>query len=80
MLELIDLAHEKVVILFCLPLYTTHALQPLNVVKFKPFKDQFFKSVPLSVLVLKHHLSWYLLHHPLWCCDLTQFHACQVLV
>ena len=38
----LDLAYKKDVILFYLPLHTTHALQPLDVVV---FKDQFFKSL-----------------------------------
>ena len=44
-LEVIDLAREKNVILFCLPPHTTHALQPLDVAVFKSLKDYFFKAV-----------------------------------
>ena len=47
-LKLINLACKKDVILFCLPPHSTHALQPLDVVVFKSFKDQFFKSVRAS--------------------------------
>ena len=44
-LEVIDLACEKNVILFCLPPHTTHALQPLDVAVFKSLKDYFSKAV-----------------------------------
>ena len=44
-LEVIDLAREKNVILFCLPPHTTHALQPLDVAVFKSLKDYFSRAV-----------------------------------
>ena len=43
-------------ILFCLPLHTTHALQPLDVAVFKSFKDQFFKSVHASSFSKKNFI------------------------
>ena len=44
-LDLINLCRTSGVILFCLPLHTTYALQPLDVAVFKSLKDNFFKSV-----------------------------------
>ena len=44
-LEVIDLAREKNVILFCLPPHTTHALQPLDVAVFKSLKAYFLELV-----------------------------------
>ena len=44
-LDVIDLAHENEVILFCLPPHTTHALQPLDVSVFKLLKSHFSKAV-----------------------------------
>ncbi len=44
-LELVDLARESNVILFCLPPHTTHALQPLDVSVFKALKAHFSRSL-----------------------------------
>ena len=44
-LELVDLARENNVILFCLPPHTTHALQPLDVSVFKALKAHFSRSL-----------------------------------
>lgn len=44
-LELVDLARENHVILFCLPPHTTHALQPLDVAVFKALKAHFSRSL-----------------------------------
>ena len=44
-LDVIDLARENDVVIFCLPPHTTHALQPLDVAVFKSLKDFFSKSV-----------------------------------
>ena len=44
MLDVIDLARENDVILFCLPPHTTHALQPLDVSVFKSLKSHFSKA------------------------------------
>ena len=44
-LDIIDLARENDVILFCLPPHTTHALQPLDVSVFKSLKSHFSKAV-----------------------------------
>ena len=44
-LDVIDLARENDIILFCLPPHTTHALQPLDVSVFKSLKSHFSKAV-----------------------------------
>ena len=44
-LDLVDLARENNVILFCLPPHTTHALQPLDVSVFKALKAHFSRSL-----------------------------------
>ena len=44
-LDVIDLACENDVILFCLPPHTTHALQPLDVSVFKSLKSHFCKAM-----------------------------------
>ena len=44
-LDLIDLARENNIILFCLPPHTTHLLQPLDVSVFKSLKDHFYRSL-----------------------------------
>lgn len=44
-LDVIDLARESDIILFCLPPHTTHALQPLDVSVFKSLKSHFTKAV-----------------------------------
>ena len=44
-LNVIDLARENDVILFCLPPHTTHALQPLDVSIFRSLKSNFSKVV-----------------------------------
>ena len=44
-LNVIDLARENDVILFCLPPHTTHALQPLDVSFFRSLKSNFSKVV-----------------------------------
>ena len=44
-LNVIDLARENDVILFCLPPHTTHALQPLDVSVFRSLKSNFSKVV-----------------------------------
>ena len=44
-LDVIDMARNNDVILFCLPPHTTHALQPLDVAVFKSFKNHFSKAV-----------------------------------
>ena len=44
-LDVIDMARNNDVILFCLPPHTTHALQPLDVAIFKSFKNHFSKAV-----------------------------------
>ena len=44
-LDVIHLAHKNDVILFCLPLHTTLALQPLDVSVFKSLKSHFSKAV-----------------------------------
>jgi len=43
-MELIELAKANDVHLLCLPLYTTHILQPLDVVVLKSFKSHFSKA------------------------------------
>ena len=52
-LEVIDLAREKNVILFCLPPHTAHALQPLDVAVFKSLKITFLKPYGLYVSLRK---------------------------
>ena len=42
-IDVIDLARENQIILFCLPPHTTHALQPLDVSVFKSLKSHFGK-------------------------------------
>ena len=44
-LDVVDMARNNDVILFCLPPHTTHALQPLDVAVFKSFKNHFSKAV-----------------------------------
>ena len=44
-IDVIDLARENSIILFCLPPHTTHALQPLDVSVFKSLKSHFSKAV-----------------------------------
>ena len=44
-LDVIDVAKENDVILFCLPPHTTHALQPLDVSVFKSLKSNFSKTI-----------------------------------
>ena len=44
-LDVIDLARENDIVLFCLPPHTTHALQPLDVSVFKSLKSHFSKAV-----------------------------------
>ena len=44
-IDVIDLCRSNDVILFRLPLHTTHALQPLDVAVFKSLKDAFSKRV-----------------------------------
>ena len=44
-IDVIDLARENQIILFCLPPHTTHALQPLDVSVFKSLKSHFGKAV-----------------------------------
>ena len=44
-LDVVDMARNNNVILFCLPPHTTHALQPLDVAVFKSFKNHFSKAV-----------------------------------
>ena len=44
-LDVIDLARENDINLFCLPPHTTHALQPLDVSVFKSLKSHFSKAV-----------------------------------
>lgn len=44
-IDIIDLARENNIILFCLPPHTTHALQPLDVSVFKSLKSYFSKAV-----------------------------------
>ena len=44
-LDLVDLARENDVVLFCLPPHTTHALQPLDVSVFKSLKNHFTKNL-----------------------------------
>ena len=44
-LDVIDVARENNVILFCLPPHTTHALQPLDVSVFRSLKSHFSKAV-----------------------------------
>ena len=44
-LDVVDMARNNNVILFCLPPHTTHALQPLDVAIFKRFKNHFSKAV-----------------------------------
>ena len=43
--DVIDVAQENDVILFCLPPHTTHALQPLDVLVFRSLKSHFSKAV-----------------------------------
>ena len=52
-INVIDICRENDVILFCLPPYTMHALQPLDVSVFKSLKDSFAKAVrALSFTIL----------------------------
>ena len=44
-LDLVDLARNSGVVLFCFPPHTTHALQPLDVSVFKALKAHFSKSL-----------------------------------
>ena len=44
-LDAVDICQKNGVILFCLPLHTTHALQLLDVAVFKSLKDHFSKAV-----------------------------------
>ena len=44
-LDVVDMARNNDVILFCLPPHTIHALQPLDVAIFKSFKNHFSKAV-----------------------------------
>ena len=44
-LDVVDMARNNNVIVFCLPPHTTHALQPLDVAVFKSFKNHFSKAV-----------------------------------
>ena len=50
-IELIDMARENNVILFCLPPHTTHFLQPLDVAVFRSLKS-FFSKIVRSVKLL----------------------------
>ena len=50
-LDVIDLARENDIILFCLPPHTTHALQPLDVSVFKSLKSHFSKAIHALSLV-----------------------------
>ncbi len=52
-LELIDLARNNNIILFCLPPHTTHLLQPLDVSVFKSLKDNFYRSLRAFCFVKK---------------------------
>ena len=60
-IDVIDLARENNITLFCLPPHTTHALQPLDVSVFKSLKLHFSKAVhafqPLDVSVFKSFKS-----------------------
>ena len=44
-LDLIDLARDNNVVLYCLPPHTTHALQPLDVSVFRSLKSHFSRSL-----------------------------------
>ena len=57
MLDFINLAQENVMIPFCLPLHTTHVLQPLDVLVFKSSNVTSVKQCRLSLLQRKTSLS-----------------------
>ena len=52
-MDLIELARDNNVILFCLPPHTTHLLQPLDVSVFKSLKDHFYRSLRAFCFVKK---------------------------
>ena len=47
-LDVVDMARNNDVILFCLLSHTTHALQPLDVAIFKSFKNHFSKALSFA--------------------------------
>lgn len=47
-IDVIDLARENKIILFCLPPHTMHALQPLDVSVFKSLKSHFSKALSFA--------------------------------
>ena len=53
-IELIDLARENNIHQLCLPLHTTHILQPLDAGVFKSFKSNFAKVCTKYMYLAKH--------------------------
>ena len=43
--EILEFCQKKLIHMFCLPPYTSHILQPLNVVLFQPYKHYHAKAV-----------------------------------